>query len=283
VFELRLRNESISVLTLSCEFFLFLFENRKKRVGLSEYHFQRLFLRWAGVTPKEFLQCLTYAHAKRLLDEGGSVLDAALESGLSGPGRLHDLCIKLEAATPGEIKSGGAGWEIVYGFADSAFGRALVASGPRGICHLSFVDSLADDEALRDLQERRAGARFARDDGVSSLLSGRIFSVDGRDGVEITLRACVSGSVFQIQVWQALLRIPSGQLTTYKRVAAMIGRPGAVRVVGTAIGCNPIGVLIPCHRVIRESGALGGYRWGLPRKRALIAKESVLPTAEISG
>ena len=245
-----------------------------KRVGLSEFHFQRLFLRWAGVTPKEFLQCLTHAHAKRLLDRGESVLDAALDSGLSGPARLHDLCIKLEAATPGEIKSGGAGWKIVYGFADSGFGRVLVASGPRGICHLSFVDSQTESEAILNLQEDWAEANFVRDDGVAAALSERVFSKNPNEPGATRLRACVAGSVFQIQVWQALLRIPAGDVSTYKRVASSIGRPGAVRAVGTAIGLNPIAVLIPCHRVIRESGALGGYRWGLSRKQALIGREA---------
>ncbi|MBT5814007.1 MAG: methylated-DNA--[protein]-cysteine S-methyltransferase [Opitutales bacterium] len=245
-----------------------------KRVGLSDSHFQRLFLRWAGVTPKEFLQCLTHSHAKRLLDRGESVLDAALDSGLSGPGRLHDLCIKLEAATPGEIKSGGAGWKIVYGFAVSDFGRVLVASGPRGICHLSFVDSQSNAEAIVNLRGDWAAADFERDDGVAVALCKRVFSNDPNETGATSLRACVAGSVFQIQVWQALLRIPAGDVSTYKRVASSIGRPGAVRTVGTAIGRNPIAVLIPCHRVIRESGALGGYRWGLPRKQALIGREA---------
>lgn len=245
-----------------------------KRVGLSDFHFQRLFLRWAGVTPKEFLQCLTHAHAKRLLDRGESVLDAALDSGLSGPGRLHDLCIKLEAATPGEIKSGGAGWRIVYGFADSGFGRVVVASGPRGICHISFVDSQSDTEALLNLRGDWTAANFEHDDGVAAALCEHVFSKrQNKSGVN-PLRACVAGSVFQIQVWQALLRITAGEVSTYKRVASSIGRPGAVRAVGTAIGRNPIAVLIPCHRVIRESGALGGYRWGLPRKQALIGREA---------
>ena len=203
------------------------------------------------------------------------MLDAALDSGLSGPSRLHDLCVKLEAATPGEIKSGGSGWEIVYGFADSGFGRVVVASGPRGICHLSFVDSQSESEAILNLQEDWAEANFVRDDGVADALGERVFSQGSIETGVTPLRACVAGSVFQIQVWQALLRIPAGEVSTYKRVASSIGRPGAVRAVGTAIGRNPIAVLIPCHRVIRESGALGGYRWGLPRKQALIGRESV--------
>jgi AraC family transcriptional regulator, regulatory protein of adaptative response / methylated-DNA-[protein]-cysteine methyltransferase len=247
-----------------------------KRVGLSDHHFQRLFLRWAGVTPKEFLQCLTYSHAKRLLDRGESVLDAALDSGLSGPGRLHDLCVKLEAATPGEIKSGGAGWKIVFGFAESAFGRVLIASGTRGICHLSFVDSIDENGAVQELREKWFGANFQQSDETARDFIERIFGINTSRSIEKPLRACVAGSTFQVQVWQALLRIPTGELTTYKRIAAAIGRPSSVRAVGTAIGRNPIAFLIPCHRVIRESGALGGYRWGLNRKRVLIGREGLL-------
>ena len=243
--------------------------------GLSEFHFQRMFSRWAGVSPKSFLQCLTHAHAKRLLESGASVLDASLDSGLSGPGRLHDLCVKLEAATPGDVKSGGAGWTIHFGFAESPFGIAAVGESARGLCHLSFVDNADRQAALLGLQSNWPAAAVRRDDEWAGVRLSEIFQSGARARGTLPLKAFVKGTRFQIQVWQALLNIPPGEVSTYKRLAKAVGSPRAMRAIGTAVGANPIAYLIPCHRVIRESGMLGGYRWGLPRKRALLARESL--------
>jgi AraC family transcriptional regulator of adaptative response/methylated-DNA-[protein]-cysteine methyltransferase len=227
--------------------------------GLSPFHFHRLFTTWAGVTPKDFLQCLTVEHAKTLLQRSESVLDAALDAGLSGPSRLHDLCVSLEAASPGDVKSGGAGLTIRYGCVESPFGRCLIGETSRGICHLSFDDSL---------RAHWPNARLQRADMTG--LAARIFTASERRG----LRAWVRGTAFQVRVWRALLRVPAGQVTTYRQLGAIIGQPAAARAVGTAVGHNPLAFLIPCHRVIRETGAVGGYRWDPLRKRAMIAWES---------
>ena len=242
-------------------------------VSLSAFHFHRLFVTWAAITPKDFLQYLTLSHAKALLREGKSVLDAAQESGLSGPGRLHDLCINLTAASPGELKSSGAGWAIEGGFADSPFGECLIAEGPRGICHLAFVASAegaAEWAALRDAWPK---ARLYRDDAHAAQLSARIFANPGATPTQ-PLRAFVRGTAFQVRVWQALLQIPTGTLASYGQIGAAIGSPSAARAVGSAIGRNPLAFLIPCHRVIRETGVVGDYRWGRVRKRAMLVWES---------
>ncbi len=242
------------------------------RIGLSQFHFHRLFSAWAGVTPKDFLQCLTLAHAKKSLGNGESILDAALESGLSGPGRLHDLCVNLEAASPGELKSGGAGWTISFGIADSPFGKCLIAESPRGICHLSFVEN--EKAALTGLQTDWPQVKLKRDNTGAEKVAVRIFRQ--RAGLETgaPLRAFVRGSPFQLRVWRALLRIKPGTLTSYGRLAQSIGKPTASRAIGTAIGQNPLAFLIPCHRVIRETGVIGDYHWGTIRKRAMIAWET---------
>ena len=244
------------------------------RVGLSASRFHRVFSQWAGVTPKDFLQSLTHDYAKERLRSGSSVLDAALEAGLSGPGRLHDLCIGLEAATPGEIKSGGSGWTIVYGYTDSPFGEAFVAEGPRGICNVNFVDGEEPGEVEQSVQADWSAATFRRDDERAAGLASRIFA-DGA-GVETgqRLKACVKGTDFQLKVWRALMRIPEGVLSSYGRVAETLGSASGARAVGTAVGQNPLAYLVPCHRVIRESGELGGFRWGLTRKRAMIGREA---------
>jgi AraC family transcriptional regulator of adaptative response/methylated-DNA-[protein]-cysteine methyltransferase len=275
-----------------------------RRAGLSPFHFHRLFAMWAGVTPKDFLQCLTLAHAKELLREGTPILDVALESGLSGPGRLHDLCVNLEAASPGELKSGGTGWTISSGFADSPFGKCLIAKSPRGICHLSFVKK--EKTSLAELQNDWQRAKFKRDDSAAARLTAIIFSLSppkrgegrgegnliqkqsasspqpspplGRRGsqpAQPALRAFVRGTPFQVRVWRALLQIQPGTLTSYGRLANAIDRPTAARAVGAAVGQNPLAYLIPCHRVIRETGVIGDYHWGPIRKRAIIAWESV--------
>lgn len=245
-----------------------------ERAGLSPYHFHRLFSTWAGITPKDFLQCLTLAHAKELLRKGESVLETAVEAGLSGPGRLHELCVTLEAASPGELKSGGQGWTILAGFADSPFGRCLIGGSPRGICYLTFPESTTDDAALSEIQEEWPQARVSRNDDAARQWAQRIFQRPVSPLEKPLLRAFVRGTPFQVTVWRALLRIQPGTLVSYGRLAAALGQPKAARAVGAAVGQNPISYLIPCHRVIRETGALGGYRWGTVRKRAMLAWES---------
>ena len=237
---------------------------------LSPAHFHRLFVSWAGVTPKDFLQYLTLSHAKSLLRQGESVLGASLRSGLSGPGRLHDLQVTLEAATPGEWKSGGVGLQITYGFAATPFGTCLIAESPRGICFLAFCDG-SKEGALDDLKDEWPDATLKRDDTSAARIASRIFTASRATS---NLRLLVRGTEFQLKVWRALLQIPEGTLTSYGKLAEAVGTPGAARAVGTAVGSNPISFLIPCHRVIRETGVMGGYRWGLTRKRSIIAWES---------
>jgi AraC family transcriptional regulator of adaptative response/methylated-DNA-[protein]-cysteine methyltransferase len=248
--------------------------------GLSPFHFHRLFSAWAGITPKDFLQCLTLSHAKALLEKGRSVLDAALLSGLSGPSRLHDLCVSLEAASPGELKSGGEGWTISFGFADSPFGQCLVAESPRGLCHLSFVESENGGAELAMLREQWPKAELYRDDTIASQLTSRIFTRPGDAHTQPPLRAFVRGTAFQVRVWRALLQIPPGMLVSYGHLAAALDKPAAARAVGSAVGRNPLAYLIPCHRVIRETGIIGDYRWGRIRKRAILAWESASHVSE---
>jgi AraC family transcriptional regulator, regulatory protein of adaptative response / methylated-DNA-[protein]-cysteine methyltransferase len=244
-----------------------------QHAGLSSFHFHRLFSAWAGVTPKHFVQCLTLARAKESLRQGRSVLDAALDAGLSGPGRLHDLCLSLEAASPGEMKSGGAQWMIVAGFAACPFGTCLVAEGPRGICHLSFVETGNESAAWAELQEEWPNARLRREDSLAVRTTRALFASRDSSASRPPLRAFVTGTGFQVRVWRALVQIPPGHLVSYGRVAEVIGQPAAVRAVGTAVGRNPLAYLIPCHRVIRETGVIGGYRWGQVRKRIMVAWE----------
>jgi len=242
-----------------------------EQVGLSSSHLHRLFVRWAGLTPKEFLQSLTLSCAKERLLAGNSVLESALEAGLSGPGRLHDLCIKLESATPGEIKNGGSGWVIHAGCADSPFGPCLIAESPRGICHLSFDPA----PAWNYLQTIWPNAELVRDDQRAAALCARMFHRQPTEAPSSLqpMKLFVRGTAFQVVVWQALLRIPEGRLASYGHLAKAVGNPRASRAVGTAIGNNPVAFLIPCHRIIRETGALGGYRWGPIRKKAIQAWE----------
>lgn len=253
--------------------------------GLSPSRFHRLFVAWAGVTPKDFLQCLTLSHAKHLLRHGESVLDAALKAGLSGPGRLHDLCVTLEAASPGELKTGGAGWTIAAGLADSPFGRCLVAESPRGLCQLSFVEPGDETAAWAGIEESWPRARLHRDDAAAARLTRRIFTRPAQICSGPPLRALVRGTPFQIRVWRALLQVPPGALVSYGRLAAALGQPGAARAVGSAVGKNPLPYLIPCHRVIRETGVVGDYRWGRVRKQAILAWEStqVLPGEHLAS
>ncbi len=241
-------------------------------LNLSPYHFQRLFRRWAGISPKRFLQFLTVDYAKRCLDASESVLDAAFDSGLSGPGRLHDLFVNLDAVTPGEYKSGGQDLRIEYGFHDTPFGRCLLAATPRGICWLSFPESEDVQDAIEALRNRWPEARLLeRPESTASTLA-EIFPEDPNAVRSLTLH--VKGTNFQIKVWEALLRVPFGHMTTYRQIARSIGCPGAARAVGSAVGANPVACLIPCHRVIRNSGVLGQYRWGTARKKALLGHEA---------
>jgi AraC family transcriptional regulator of adaptative response/methylated-DNA-[protein]-cysteine methyltransferase len=244
-----------------------------RRAGLSAFHFHRLFSGWAGITPKDFLQCLTLSHVRRLLQEGESVLNAALNVGLSGPSRLHDLCVNLEAASPGELKSGGANWTIRAGLVDSQFGTCLVGESPRGICHLSFVNSVSRRAGAAAIKEDWPLAKLQWDDSAVSHLVAPLFQRPAKSNSRPALRAFVRGTSFQVRVWRALLKVPSGALISYRALAASIGNCAAARAVGTAVGQNPLACLIPCHRVIRDTAALGNYRWGRTRKRAIIAWE----------
>ena len=242
-------------------------------VGLSPFHFHRLFSTWAGVTPKDFLQCLTLEHVKQLLLDGNNVFDAAINAGLSGPGRLHDLCVALEAASPGEMKNGGAGLEIDFGFAETPFGEALIAETKRGICHLSFVDDGGRNGARNFLASQWPNAKLRRADARMAELAAKIFDRDRNATSNRPLRAFVRVTEFQLRVWRALLRVPTASLTTYGRLAEAIGQSQAARAVGSAVGANPIAFIIPCHRVIRETGALGHYHWDPVRKRAIVGWE----------
>lgn len=241
-------------------------------VGLSPFHFQRLFTRWVGVSPKKFLQYLTLARAKECLNASSSVLDAALEAGLSGPSRLHDLFLAHEAVTPGEFKQRGEGLTISYGWAESPFGACLILTTPRGICGMAFAGEGGRAAALADMRGRWPQARFAPDEATIARLGKAIFAPRQHDGEPLKL--VLYGSPFQIKVWEALLRIPQGALVSYDGLAASIGAVGAARAVGSAVGDNPISFLIPCHRVIRKSGAISHYHWGRPRKMAMIGWEA---------
>jgi AraC family transcriptional regulator, regulatory protein of adaptative response / methylated-DNA-[protein]-cysteine methyltransferase len=250
-------------------------------VHLSEYHFQRLFTRWVGISPKRFLQFLTKEGAKQLLDSSGNVLDVSYAVGLSGPGRLHDLFVATEAVTPGEYKRGGEGLEIAYGFHPSPFGECLLGVTGRGICHLAFV--VGDREAaLGELRRFWPEARLREDPELTGPLLGRIFGLeeasldqDSLNKASSPLTLYLRGTNFQIKVWEALLRIPPGKVTTYAGIASALGMPSASRAVGNAVARNPIPLIIPCHRVIRKAGEFGKYRYGSARKKAMLAWEAV--------
>ncbi|HUA51748.1 MAG TPA: methylated-DNA--[protein]-cysteine S-methyltransferase [Candidatus Sulfotelmatobacter sp.] len=246
-------------------------------VGMSPFQCQRLFSRMVGVSPKKFLQYLTLQRAKAAL-ETASVLDASYDAGLSGPGRLHDLFVSVEAATPGEFKARGESMTIRHGVADSPFGPCLILSSERGITGLAFVEPAEEAEALDELSAPYAVARFVEDAGQAEALATRIFApITGASvGEAGPLRLFLSGTPFQLKVWEALLRVPPGALVAYDDIAKRIRRPTAARAVGGAIGANLIAYLIPCHRVIQHSGALGNYRWGSARKRLMIGVEGAL-------
>lgn len=242
-------------------------------VGLSEYHFQRLFSRWAGISPKRFLQFLTLAYAKQLLAEANNLLDVTYETGLSSPGRLHDLFVTYEAMTPGEFKRKGEGLTIRYGFHESPFGECLLAVTERGICSLTFIADGEHDAAVEALQAAWPLAELREDPTQTQPFMVQIFTADANPPRK-PLPLYLSGTNFQIKVWQALLQIPPGSAVSYDTVAALIGQPGATRAIGTAISRNPVAYLIPCHRVIRKVGALGDYRWGAARKKAMLGWEA---------
>lgn len=238
-------------------------------VGLSKYHFQRLFQRWAGVSPKRYLQFLTVGHARELLRQSASVLEATWETGLSSPGRLHDAFVAVEAVSPGEFKNQGEGVEVRWGRHQSPFGPCLLAVTGRGICNLEFLDGDAAD-AAQVLRKAWPRARLVYDPATTKPLASRAFSAI-RPGEP--LRLALRGSNFQLKVWNALLRVPEGAVVSYGELARAAGHEGSARAVGTALGSNPVAYLIPCHRVLRASGAPGGYRWGTGRKRAMLAWE----------
>jgi AraC family transcriptional regulator of adaptative response/methylated-DNA-[protein]-cysteine methyltransferase len=241
---------------------------------LSEFHFNRLFRRWAGITPRQYLAFVTASAARRELHAAASVLDAAYTVGLSGAGRLHDLAVTLEGVTPGELKARGAGVAIRYGFSATPFGRALLGSTSRGVCALSFVEPGADSAAAQALQASWPCAQLRRDDSGAIALSARIWSPpDERQGSApaAPLRLAVPGTNFQLKVWQALLAVGADSPTTYAALAQALRLAGAARAVGNAVGANPVAWLIPCHNVLRKDGALGGYHWGEDRKRAMLA------------
>ncbi len=243
-------------------------EQTAAAVGLSPTHFQRVFTRWAGVSPKTFTASLTHAEARTLLDGGASVLDAALDAGLSGPSRLHDLFVAHEAVTPGEARRRGLGVELRYGYAPTPFGKGLFVTTERGLCGLAFSDG-DDEAAFEDMRRRWPAATWLRDEAPARRLAVRIFG-----GEPEAVPLVLMGPPFHVQVWKALLRVPSGRTATYGEVAAWAGAPKAARAVGAAIGANPISWLIPCHRFISRDGRLTGYHWGVERKAAMLSYEA---------
>ena len=237
------------------------------RMDMSPAHFQRVFSQWVGVSPKRYQQYLTLDHARRMLAGRFTTLDTALQTGLSGTGRLHDLFLTWEAMTPGDYARAGDGLTIRHGWFDGPFGETILMATEKGICGMGFAAEMGREAALDDLRRRWPKAHFVEDRAALAPLAATAFG-EGQTQLHLI------GAPFQIKVWEALLRIPSGHVTTYSEVAGSIGNPKAVRAVGTAIGRNPISFLIPCHRALRRDGSLGGYHWGLPVKRAILAWES---------
>jgi AraC family transcriptional regulator, regulatory protein of adaptative response / methylated-DNA-[protein]-cysteine methyltransferase len=248
-------------------------------VHLSPAHFQRLFTKWAGTSPKKFLQYISVEHAKSLLkeDQRATLFDAAFETGLSSTSRLHDLFINIEGMTPAEYKNGGKNLCINYSFAESPFGSLIVASTAKGICYMAFEDD--DEKALHDLKSKFQNAAFKRKLDLIQQNALFIFQNDWNKLHDIKLH--LKGTDFQLKVWESLLKIPMGKLSTYGTIAKQIGIPRSSRAVGTAIGSNPVAFLIPCHRVIQSTGAIGGYMWGSTRKTAMIGWESARTNAEV--
>jgi AraC family transcriptional regulator, regulatory protein of adaptative response / methylated-DNA-[protein]-cysteine methyltransferase len=248
-------------------------ETIAEQAQLSPTHLQRLFTRWAGLSPKAFLQAVTLDHARTLLRDSASILDTAYEVGLSGPGRLHDLFVTHEGMTPGFYKVGGKGLTLRFGFHDCPFGRALVMITDQGLAGLAFADDGEEKDTLIDMQSRWPGAAYIEDWLQTKPYADRIFKPENWRKDE-PLRVVFIGTDFEIRVWETLLRIPLGKRSTYSDVAAHIGRPKAARAVGAAVGRNPVSFVVPCHRVLGKSGSLCGYHWGLTRKRAILGWEA---------
>ncbi len=248
-------------------------ESLAEKNGLSAAHLQRLFMRWAGLSPKAFLQALTIDHARKLLADSASILDTAYEVGLSGPSRLHDLFVTHEGMPPGVYKAKGEGLTIRYGFHDCPFGRALLMATDYGICGLAFADPGQEAETFADMRRRWPRATYLEDPAATAPTARRIFDRHAWTGGE-PLRIVFIGSDFETKVWQTLLRIPMGQATTYSDIASHIGNPKASRAVGAAVGKNPLSFVVPCHRVLGKSGGLCGYHWGLTRKQAILGWEA---------
>jgi AraC family transcriptional regulator of adaptative response/methylated-DNA-[protein]-cysteine methyltransferase len=246
---------------------------------LSKYHFQRLFKRWAGISPVQFLQFLTLEYAKAKLAESRSLLDTSLEAGLSGRSRLHDLFLTFVAMTPGEFKRLGAGLKIEYGFHPTPFGGCVLANTDRGICHLGFLDRDDQTIALHQLQQNWPGAKLMENQVKTGSIVNHIFIPD-QARKSRPFHLLLKGTNFQVNVWQALLTIPRGNMVSYQDIADYIGNPKAFRAVAGAMGLNPVAYLIPCHRVIAKSGQIRGYRWGTARKRAILGWEAANPMAE---
>jgi AraC family transcriptional regulator, regulatory protein of adaptative response / methylated-DNA-[protein]-cysteine methyltransferase len=257
-------------------------EEVAENINLSSFHFQRLFTDWAGVSPKKFLQYITVEYAKKMLNNQATLFETAIETGLSGTGRLHDLFINIEGMTPGEYKNGGENLSINYSYAESPFGNILVASTPKGICHMAFADD--EQPALKVLQTKFPNAVYRQMVDLTQQNVLYIFTHDWSKLNQIKLH--LKGTEFQLKVWETLLKIPMGRLTTYGNIAKQIQIPKASRAVGTAIGDNPVAYLIPCHRIIQSTGVFGGYHWGTIRKTAIIGWEAAktsLPDRQVSA
>jgi AraC family transcriptional regulator of adaptative response/methylated-DNA-[protein]-cysteine methyltransferase len=248
-----------------------------EEAGLSPHHLQRVFTRWAGLSPKAFLQAVTLDHARGLLRDSASILDASYELGLSGPGRLHDLFVTHEGMSPGLYKAKGKGLTIRYGFHPSPFGTALVMIADQGLAGLAFADEGEEKAALADMTERWPEAGYVEDFAATAPYAERIFKPENWRPDQ-PLRIVFIGTDFEIRVWETLLRIPMGKASTYSDIAAHLGKPSAARAVGTAVGRNPVSFVVPCHRVIGKSGSLCGYHWGLTRKRAILGWEAGITT-----
>ena len=248
-------------------------ETLADQAGLSPTHLQRLFTRWAGLSPKAFLQAVTLDHARGLLRDSASILDASYELGLSGPGRLHDLFVTHEGMSPGIYKAHGRGLNITYGFHDCPFGRALILITSEGLAGLAFADHGKEKSALADMTSRWPEATYVENQQAAAAYAKRIFESE-RWKPDQPLKIVFIGSDFEIRVWETLMRIPFGKASTYSDIASHIGKPKAARAVGAAVGKNPISFVVPCHRVLGKSGGLCGYHWGLTRKRAILGWEA---------
>ena len=247
------------------------------KMEMSPAHFQRVFSQWVGISPKRYQQYLTLDHARRLLADRFTVLETALETGLSGTGRLHDLFLRWEAMSPGEYARAGEGLVIRWGWFDSPFGPALVMGTDKGICGLGFAAEMGAEAAMEDLTRRWPKARYVEEPAALAPWVAAAFGAGGETALHLI------GAPFQIKVWEALMRVPSGHVTTYSEIAGAVGLPRAVRAVGTAVGRNPVSFLIPCHRALRRDGGLGGYHWGLPVKRAILAWEAARDDARTAS